>query len=325
MEAEISASVADRSDNRVRNSGKLAIAAILILGALIIFAATALGLAAPFYPYLDIINHFRLPILLSTGGLFIVAWFARIRSLTVPVAIIAGINMVLAAAPLAYLPSSAPQASIRIATFNVWVGNKDLEGVLDFIKQSGADIVVLQEVDARLEAQLVPALLTIYPSVTSCARRNCGLVLLSKIPGLKAGYSDRTRHEPPLIWATFSSARGKAFTVTGLHLAYPFQPDWQVSQARFLGERFRNVTGTQILVGDFNLTPFSWKLNRLIAETELRRHATFGATWPSHKFAPLVLLDNLLATPDVKSAAASYGRSGYGSDHRPMIFDVAFD
>lgn len=325
MEAEISASITDRGERRVRNTGRLATASILILGALVIGAATALGLAAPFYPFLDITNHFRLPILLCAGGLFIVAWFARFRSLTVSAAMIAGINMFLVAAPLAYLPSSAPQASLRIATFNVWVGNKDLEGVLDFVKQSGADIVVLQEVDARLEAQLVPALLTIYPSVTSCARRNCGLVLLSKIPVLKAGYSDRTRHEPPLVWATFSSARGKTFTVTGLHLAYPFQPDWQVSQARFLAERVRNATGTQILAGDFNLTPFSWKLNRLLAESELRRHATFGATWPSHRFAPLVLLDNLLATPDVKSVAASYGRSGYGSDHRPMIFDVAFD
>lgn len=325
MDVEGSASILERRHTWLGTSARQVTMTALASGALVLGAGTVMGLAAPLYPYLDIINHFRLALLLAAGGLLIATWLVRSRRLAVPVGIIASANLLLVAAPLAYLPQSASQGSLRIATFNVWVGNRDPQSVIDFIKESEADIVVLQEVNARLEVQLVPALQQIYPWVTSCARRNCGLVLLSKLRPSETGYSDRKRHQPPLVWASFVAGSGKAYTITGLHLAFPFQPDWQVAQTKFLAQRFSNAAGAQILVGDFNLTPFSWKLNQLTAETELRRHATFGATWPSHRLTPLVLLDNLLATADVKSVAASYGQNGYGSDHRPMIFDIAFD
>jgi endonuclease/exonuclease/phosphatase (EEP) superfamily protein YafD len=128
-----------------------------------------------------------------------------------------------------------------------------------------------------------------------------------------------------MVWARFSNEDRRDFTVTGVHLAWPFQPEWQARQVESLIRRFAEAEGTQIIVGDFNLTPFSWRLNRLTAATGLRRHATFGASWPAFPLFPFVLLDNLLSTPDVRSAGVSIASSGYGSDHRPVTFDLALD
>ena len=84
-----------------------------------------------------------------------------------------------------------------------------------------------------------------------------------------------------MIWARFATAGGGSYTVTGVHVAYPFEPRWQEDQTRFLAERLKAAQGPQILVGDFNLAPFTWKMDRLTRETGLRRHATFAATWPA--------------------------------------------
>ncbi len=92
-----------------------------------------------------------------------------------------------------------------------------------------------------------------------------------------------------------------------------------------LADRLRKAQDTQMLVGDFNLTPFSLKLNSLAFKANLRRHATLGASWPAGRFMPVVLLDNLLANPEVKAVNVRYGAASYGSDHYPLTFDIALD
>jgi len=92
----------------------------------------------------------------------------------------------------------------------------------------------------------------------------------------------------------------------------------------WLSRRLSGGAGTQIIAGDFNPSPISWKLNKLTAEAGLLRHATVGASWPAHRLTPFVLLDNLLSSPNVRSVV-SYGPGQLGSDHRPLTFDLAFD
>jgi endonuclease/exonuclease/phosphatase (EEP) superfamily protein YafD len=287
---------------------------------------TLLGATAPFIPYFELINHFRPFVALGIVALVALAWFAGSRRARWFSAAVLAVNAGLLLVPLVYAAETAPRSSLRITTFNLWVGNEEsLSDMIRFVTETGADIVIMQEVDARLERALVPTLRLTYPYVASCAQRNCGLLLLSKREPVTSGASDRTPNDPPLVWARFSTGNGHDFTVTGVHLAWPFQPEWQARQIETLIRRFGEAEGTQIIAGDFNLTPFSWKLNRLTAASGLRRHATFGASWPAFPLFPFVLLDNLLSTPDVRSVAVSIASSGYGSDHRPVTFDLALD
>jgi endonuclease/exonuclease/phosphatase (EEP) superfamily protein YafD len=264
-------------------------------------------------------------VVLGTVAVVALAWIARSRRPRWLSVVVLAVNVALLLAPLIYASATAPRSSLRIITFNLWGGhNQSPDQVVSFIAQSGADIVVLQEVDARLEGAIVPVLRAVYPYAVSCPERSCDILLLSRREPVASAALDRTSEDPALLWARFSSADGRDFTVNGVHLAWPFDPEWQARQIESLIRRFDEAEGTQIIVGDFNLTPFSWKLNRLAAATGLRRHATFGASWPAFPLFPVVLLDNLLSTPDVHTADVAIGSSGYGSDHRPVTFDLAF-
>lgn len=294
-------------------------------GVLAAGAATVLGATVPFIPYWELINDFRPFLVLGSAALLAVAWIAGGRGVRWSAAAVLAVNAGLLVAPLVYAASSAPGGTLRVVSFNLWVGNQKPADVVRFVTGSGADIVVMQEVDARLEAALLPALKAVYPYAQSCAQRNCGLVLLAKREPVASGGSDRTPREAPMLWARFSNGDGREFTVSDVHLAYPFQPDWQARQIETLIRRLGELQGTQIIAGDFNLTPFSWKLNALSAETGYRRHATFAASWPGNRLLPFVLLDNLLSTPDVRSAGVAVAAASYGSDHRRVTFDLALE
>lgn len=279
---------------------------------------------AALFPYLELINHFRGMLLVaSTAALLAAAW-AGGRKLRFASGIVLLANVLLGSVPLISQASSTARPSLRVTTFNLWIGNRQPEAVVGYLRETDADIVVLQEVGSRLEQAIVPLLKDKYPHVVSCARRNCGLVMLSKAGWLDAGSSDRTNVNPPIVWARFAGAK-KPYLVTGLHLAYPFQPGMQVDQMNWLVDRSLQERDTQIIVGDFNLSPFSFKLNAFAQKANLRQHAMFGASWPGHRFVPLVLIDNLLASPEVKAVKVSYGAESYGSDHYPLTFDIALE
>lgn len=280
--------------------------------------ATLCGLIAPWIPHAEMFNDFRPFWLAGASTLLGLGLAARASRVGIGAAVaMLFANAALAAAPAIWSADAGIRRTLRVTTFNVWVSNPTPAAVVDFLKSTGADVILLQEVDARLEKAIAPGLKADYPHILSCAARNCGLMLLSKSPWTNAGFSDRTRVAPPLIWAEF-----QGYTVTGTHLAYPFQPLYQMNHIDSLSRRFRTGSKVDVLAGDFNLTPYSWKLNLLSLTTGLRRHATVGATWPANKLAPMVLLDNLLTGPSVRSTSVTFGPRGLGSDHRPATFDL---
>src|SRR5467141_4503221 len=93
-------------------------------------------------------------------------------------------------------------------------------------------------------------------------------------------------------------------------------------QARHVETLIWDVHGRQpvILAGDFNLTPWSWLLNKLAWAGGLRRHGLLNATWPadlSPAVAPFLLIDNVLTSADIRSLSFAVGPE-LGSDHRPI-------
>ena len=55
---------------------------------------------------------------------------------------------------------------MTVTTLNAWVGNRDTDAVIHFLSNSGSDVVVLQEVDARLETQLDEIVALVLGSVS---------------------------------------------------------------------------------------------------------------------------------------------------------------
>jgi endonuclease/exonuclease/phosphatase (EEP) superfamily protein YafD len=76
----------------------------------------------------------------------------------------------------------------------------------------------------------------------------------------------------------------------------------------------------QIVAGALNLTPFAWRLAQL-QNAGFGQHATYLATWPARW--PVLLFDNVLSTDGIASVRVTIGPP-LGSEHRPLIADIAF-
>jgi len=291
---------------------------------------TVLGWLAHWFPALDVINN-GLPFLVAGAGLaLLLALVTRSWSLIVPAAIIAVVNAMLVVAALqggAAEAAPGSQRFLRIATFNLWRGNERMDGVAKFLAETDAEVVVLQEVTRDHGSKLRQALGSRYPYGLG----ETGLVILSKHPIIAEGRVDRSGYPSwislMLRWARLD-VNGTTFEFAGVHLARPFYPELQQQDIAVLTQFVRSRTLPLIVAGDFNMSPWTRKLERFTDATELKRYNTAHLTWPMRwrgiPLLPLVAIDNLFASRHF-AAISTEGGPRLGSDHRPVIADIALD
>jgi endonuclease/exonuclease/phosphatase (EEP) superfamily protein YafD len=148
----------------------------------------------------------------------------------------------------------------------------------------------------------------LYPHIFFDPRSRYGPAILAKRAWIEAGIV-KTKGESPLaVWALFVH-EDQAFVVASVHIANPFEPKGQVDDIDRLIEYARAQDGPIIMGGDFNLTPFSWKLAKLAHETGLRWAQTLEASWPADRLAPFVLLDHVGASPTSRSSRQGSARA----------------
>jgi endonuclease/exonuclease/phosphatase (EEP) superfamily protein YafD len=286
--------------------------------------ATLLGLAAGWFPILELFNHFRPFILAGTIGLLVLALFTKRRSLIVLSTLLALGNLGLFLYALQGAAASAPAGSerfLRVVAFNLWIGNEHMDRVADFLRETDADIVSLEEVEPQQVGELTQRLASIYPHRINVG----GLLLLSKLPPIDTGHQNGPRNDgwarvPLFLWAKFDKD-GNSFDFAGVHTAWPFNPLDQVADTDAL-VAFAQGRSLLIMAGDFNLTPWSLKLQGLTRRTGLGRTNTFHFTWPMHRLMPLVGIDNIFVSSQF--SLVNFVTGPYlGSDHRPIIADIA--
>jgi endonuclease/exonuclease/phosphatase (EEP) superfamily protein YafD len=300
-------------------------------------AATLAGLLAPFYPPADFINHFRPFILGAACGLFVAALGAGAPQMIWLAAALSGLNAVLLLAPLVWSAqpaqrptagqalASARERELKIVTFNTFAG--DPHAIADFLLREDGDVAVLQEVGAKQAQALGHLLRNRYPHAYTCAPGSCAAAIFAKRPWASAGQQRWTQGAPETIWIEFNDPEIGRLRVVGVHLHLPYRAEVQTRQIDWLITAQAAFTGPTIVAGDFNMTPWSYRLQRLLASTGLRRHATFLRSWPTvlhPQFrlpAPAFLIDHVLTTPDIKSVSIRTGPV-VGSDHLPVIAQV---
>ncbi|MBL8908178.1 MAG: endonuclease/exonuclease/phosphatase family protein [Rhizobiales bacterium] len=301
--------------------------AILWLACIGLWIATIAGMAAPLFPLVELLNHFRPFLVAGARALSIMVWLVRSRALRLTAIAGLALNLVLGAAPFLYSAPKAADASaldLRVMAMNVWARNTDIDRMRDEILKQQPDVIVFQEYRSHHQP-LLDALRETMPYQQTCAAQGpCGLAMASKIPWTSTGAIGEGEQggNPPLIWADFTIAEKPPFRIYGVHLDWPFNPIDQAANIDWLIGFLPRLDRPYIIAGDFNLSPWSWKLNKLAAETGLRRHVTFALSWPMHRLMPFVLIDNVLATPDFANLSAqAVGR--VGSDHAPLIVSLA--
>jgi endonuclease/exonuclease/phosphatase family metal-dependent hydrolase len=283
--------------------------------------ATALAFTAPWVPAFDLINDARPFGALAALALLLAAMALREWRLIRPTAALALLHAGLLLLPWGRAADAAPNApaALRLLTFALPSDSGRLDDIADFVLTSGADIVLLQDVSCTAADRLIPKLRATFPNAFVPADGCDGQALLAKRPWGAVGQVITTTRKPLLIWARFQW-NGSAFTLTGVRLAGPRAPNQQAADLERLRAHLSTQGPAQIVAGNFNLTPFTWKFAQL-NNAGLGQHATYRATWPAER--PLLLMDNVLSSADIASVRATIGPP-LGAAHRPLIADIAF-
>jgi endonuclease/exonuclease/phosphatase (EEP) superfamily protein YafD len=217
--------------------------------------------------------------------------------------------------------ASAGARDIKLVTFNMQF--RDASAAARFLLEEDPDVAVLQEVRPRQADALRAALAARYPHIHVCgAPRRCAAAILAKRPWVAAGHGEWTPESPETVWVQFDDTELGRLRVVGVHLALPFRAEQQTNHVARLIALRSGVAGPLIVAGDFNMTPWSYRLQRLLAATGLRRHATFLRSWPTdgqYRLPwPTFLIDHVLTTPEIESVSIRIGPA-LGSDHLPVI------
>lgn len=217
--------------------------------------------------------------------------------------------------------------SVRVASANVRRLNPTPYKVLEFVRASDADLLVLMDARGERWRDVLSAVGAGYPYRAPEDWRDGAQVILF------------SRH--PIVWDTVLRPPGgrgpylaavlalgsQRLTVVGVHASSPRDPSetrQRNAQLGFLADIVEGADGPVIVAGDFNTTPWSPHFQDLVATTGLHNAANghgYIATWPTRFWPAQIPIDHVL----VKGALAvqSIGRGpSIGSDHYPIVADL---
>lgn len=228
----------------------------------------------------------------------------------------------LRAAPVVSAPAPVDPAGGRplsVITLNTWDGIDNVEQLKAYFLTAPADIVVMSEIGPP-KRHLLAALKSVYPYQTDCADVwQCSLALISRVPFEQGGTVRYTKDMPAFVWARFPGA----FTIVGVHIFRPSRNPWlHVRETNAVARFVRNIGGSVVLVGDFNMSPWSYSYRFLKSEAGLEAPRGLTPTWPAWPIAvPQFALDHILISGDL-AFEASHAGPAIGSDHLPVFAKI---
>jgi endonuclease/exonuclease/phosphatase (EEP) superfamily protein YafD len=292
------------------------------LGVALGLVLTGLGWLAEWWPALDLVNNGIPALFAGSVVLFMLAlvtWDWRLIALAALLTAVNAGSILEAMQGAASEAESGDKRFLRLVTFNVGFDNDRIDSVHKFLIETHADIVVLQECTLEHMRRLHKGLDARYPYRVG----EISIAIFSRYPIKTDGRIDRIGYPDPILflarWVEVD-VNGKPIEVVGTHLVRPFHPALQKHDLTALSHFVRNRELPIIVAGDFNLTPWTYQLNRFVRSTKLGRFNTFHHTWPMP--VPFVAISNVFASREFVKIATFRGPS-LGSDHWPIIVDIA--
>ena len=223
--------------------------------------------------------------------------------------------------------STRPGASrIRVVTLNVSQHNTDFQRVLDFIRDSAPDVIVLEEIDLHWMKRL-DGLTAGWPHRGPVAQDlRFGLAILSSLP-LDEPRIEQLRDGLPVLTSGVAVGE-KLVTVFGVHLPHPIPQIEAARQMKVLAdltEMLHSAPPPQIVLGDFDSTGWSYMFVDFTSRTGLidtRNGFGVQTTWPAALPGILrIPIDHCLVSPNIVVTGRYIGPD-VGSDHLPVVVDL---
>jgi endonuclease/exonuclease/phosphatase family metal-dependent hydrolase len=234
----------------------------------------------------------------------------------------------------------ANQQPLTVLTYNVGSGLALPGRLVPFLRESGADVIGLQEIDPAQAEAITRGTSDLYPYQIVRGTGFSGRGLLSKHPIACEDWHDLSVGRPDLHVVLDVAGHPVSFVVA--HPPPPrigrrgvvFQPE-TLKQIDRLAEIIREAA-PGVLVGDFNMTIRNPSYTRLVNAGLIDAYKTAagrgGATFPLRPgkmqrvkhgmhWVPLpafTRVDYIWHTPELKAVQA-WVAHGAGSDHRPVF------
>lgn len=313
---------------------KAILASLDLLAILFGFAclmATLLAQGGRFNPRLDLFSHFAL--IWLCGGLAVVL-YAQVslgqRSILTGLGLAAMVGALALMAP-EYLRPIEPKVAantpntLKIIQFNAWRKNNDIQSDVQWLASESPDVIAIEE----LTPELRDALLAHGGYQMTKGRLGTALFTKAAAKGSPISAVRPLRAWPDLVSATLPHPAGD-YTMIGLHLTWPTYLG-QAALREQLIDNLKTVDRSKaILVGDFNLTPWSFALQDFDRRNGLSRRDRAIYSWPGQPFlegrlsapVPFLPIDHVYAGSAWRTVSIKRGPKR-GSDHYPLIVVLA--
>jgi endonuclease/exonuclease/phosphatase (EEP) superfamily protein YafD len=236
-------------------------------------------------------------------------------------------------------PQTNPVTTLRVLTQNVWGHNNELGATAVGLRESGADVLLLQELDGPIR-ELPKVLKEAYPYQADCTSITewCSMAILSKRPILRWSHHEPAWKPPvydrlAIVRATIDGGAAGPVDIATTHLMHPDHGGPTSEQtAQFQSAVSDLDTRRGIIGGDFNSGPGSFALGRIDRGLPVARRTHWIATWPnrmpwgegrSRWPFPFLSLDQIYAGRGWRVASAERGPST-GSDHYGVVATLAY-
>jgi len=229
------------------------------------------------------------------------------------------------------VPAGARQApALRVFTANVLFDNREILGYAEEIQRSQPDLVVLQEASASFLAALqrTGALRELSHIVEVERSDPFAMVIASRWP-LREDEILPAKGRPALVRATLTVA-DRQVGLVAVHAIAPrlgHLTEWE-ADLDVVRLSIKPDHRPMLVVGDFNATwgnrPFRRLLDLGLTDAAAARGTPLAMTWPRDRtlVPALVRIDHVLTRGAAVVTRIRTG-NGRGSDHRPLIADVA--
>lgn len=228
-------------------------------------------------------------------------------------------------------PQPASARGLRVMSYNVLVHNRRAADVVAEIRRHNPDVLVIIEY-THFWKQALQELCRDYPHALERPRTHgFGIALFSKLPlrALRDVPRMPEAAEMPVLRATVELS-GRPLEIVAAHLINPLgnsQLALRDRQFKALAEELVSDPCERVVVGDFNCTTWSQDMRQFLARTSLRdSRQGFGLqpSWSPDGMPFLAIpIDHALVTPGVSVLRRQVGAKA-GSDHRPVIIDLAW-
>ena len=236
---------------------------------------------------------------------------------------------------------------LRVVSFNSNLHNDQTSKVISFIKNSDADIVILQEVNSELEIKMGSQAQQFkyrFPESIVISDLN----VFSKIPFKSEKLIQLGKGSRPMI-ATSVLIHGQEIAILAVHTSSPSTREGWIRQRQETKNICKNIPNRKMIVlaGDLNSTQWTDNFQELEKNSNLRDSSSgFGiqSTWPSHSAMVrmpigghyrrlnfpfvnqllLIPIDQCLVSKEIKVLNRQAGPF-LGSDHLPIIIDLDWE